>query len=213
MSLQSRSVLFRQLLNTRECRTCSHFTAFSDNKFYTLHRNVFKSHPDTRSLRKLPTWATTQYLPHCYGKTPNSSIWVIPAVRQPGHDPPGWLRNPPWDFRWCFPALLTTLFIWTSWKWGSPASEKTKKKSVCGSIDRHQGGFGVTRSGDDGSTLLHDLVIREPHPAASGHSTFPPAPNNAVFYQKHRKFVSFLPASSFSSREKDFLKVLQWLKV
>lgn len=130
MSLQSRSVLFRQLLNTRECRTCSHFTAFSDNKFYTLHRNVFKSHPDTRSLRKLPTWATTQYLPHCCGKTPNSSIWVIPAVLQPGHDPPGWLRNPPWDFRWCFPALLTTLFIWTSWKWGSPASEKTKKK-IC----------------------------------------------------------------------------------
>lgn len=95
---------------------------------------------------------------------------------------------------------------------GQPGIWKDKKKSVCGSIDRHQGGFGVTRSGDDGSTLLHDLVIREPHPAAPGHSTFPPAPNNAVFYQKHRKFVSFLPASSFSSREKDLLKVLQWLK-
>lgn len=164
MSLESRSVLFWQILNSRVCRTCSHFTAFSDNKFYSPHKKLFKSHPDTSSLRKLLAWATKQYLPHRYGKTPaNNSIQFIPPN-------PTSTAASEWQFRvteksslrlQALSSHLTTLFMWINWKWKSPASEQTKKIVwLHKQSHRHQCGFRITSSkGDRSFNYLQGKIL------------------------------------------------------
>ena len=171
MSLQSRSVLFWQILNTRVCRTCSHFTAFSDNKFYSPHKQLFESYPDTSSLRKLLAWATKQYLSHCYGKTSasNGIQFTPPNPTSTAARAQHFRLTEKSSLRLqALSSHLSTLFMWINWQWRSPASEQTKnfvwlhKQS-----HRHQRGFGITSLKGDRSfnclhgKILHYLIIHE----------------------------------------------------
>lgn len=168
-SLQTRCVLFWQIRNTRVCRPCSHFMAFSDNKFYSPHKKLFKSYPDTSLLRRLLPWAIEQYLPHCWGKNnaqfPPSNPILTTASR--------------WHLRLTEKSSLRlqalcshfcTLCMCTKWKWRSLASEQTQKFVwLHKQSRRHKCGSGITSSVDDRTfnclhgKILHYLIIHEFH--------------------------------------------------